>query len=431
MDRGKLTASLNEDWKENRRWKNVHRPYAPDKAVDLYGSLLPEYPHARYAAERLWDLLHGKARNGYVNTLGALTGMQAQQYARAGLQALYISGWQAAADANTAETTYPDLALYPVNTVPTLVRRIARAQQQADKIQWARRVLPGDDGYVDFLLPMVADGDAPSSPLNAFELMKAMIEAGAAGVHFEDQLGGEKKCGHLGGKVLIPTRMAEKNLVAARLAADSYRVPTIIVARTDADSATLLTSDIDPRDQPFITGRRDANGFYEVQNGIESAIARAKAYGRYADMIWCETSTPDVGYAREFAEEFFLEHPGKLLAYNCSPSFNWRRNLDLGEIAAFQAQLAEYGYVFQFVTLAGIHSNNYHSFKLARAYRDHGMAAYSELQQEEFLARELGYTFAAHQQEVGTGLYDQIRQTIEGSEVKTTALAGSTEAAQF
>jgi isocitrate lyase len=417
-------ASLDHQWAHDTRWHGITRPYSPDDVLRLRGSIPIEYTLARRGAERLWHLLQAEP---YVATLGALTGNQAVQQVKAGLQAIYLSGWQVAADANLAGQMYPDQSLYPANSVPAVVRRINQALQRADQIDHAE----GRNGTYWFA-PIVADGEAGfGGPLNVFELTKAMIEAGAAGVHYEDQLASEKKCGHMGGKVLIPTMHAVRHLVAARLAADVLGVPTVLLARTDANAATLLTSDIDPRDAPFLTGERTAEGFYRIRNGLDSAIARGLAYAPYADLLWCETAEPSLSEARRFAEAIHAEYPGKLLAYNCSPSFNWQKKLDAGTIARFQRELGAMGYRFQFVTLAGFHALNHSMFTLARGYRDRGMAAYSELQQAEFAAEAAGYTATKHQREVGAGYFDEVAQVIAGGESSTTALAGSTEREQF
>jgi len=406
------------------RWAGIERPYAPEDVERLRNSFRIEYTLARRGAERLWELLHTRP---YVAALGALTGNQAMQQVKAGLEAIYLSGWQVAADANLAGQMYPDQSLYPSNSVPAVVRSINQTLLRADQIHHSE----GDDGTY-WVVPIVADAEAGfGGCLHAFELMKAMIEAGAAGVHFEDQLASEKKCGHLGGKVLVPTSQFIDTLVAARLAADVLDVPTILIARTDARSARLLTSDIDPRDQEFLTGERTAEGYYCVRAGLDAAIARALAYAPYADMLWCETSTPDLDEARRFAEAIHERFPGKLLAYNCSPSFNWRRNLDAETIASFQRELAAMGYRFQFVTLAGFHTLNHSMFTLARAYRERGMAAYAELQQAEFDAEQLGYTATRHQREVGNGYFDLVRETVTRGRASTAAMAESTETAQF
>jgi isocitrate lyase len=396
--------------------------------VRLRGSVVPECTLARIGAERLWRLLTSPLETecGYVNALGALTGGQAVQMVRAGLQAIYLSGWQVAADANLAGATYPDQSLYPANSVPQVVRRMSNALLRADQIDWSE----GRNG-TEWLAPIVADAEAGfGGALNAFELMRAMIEAGAAGVHFEDQLAAEKKCGHLGGKVLVPTSQFIRTLTAARLAADVLNVPTVLVARTDALSATLLTSDVDEADAPFCTGKRTSEGFFEVQDGLDAAIARSLAYAPYADVLWFETSTPDLGEAREFAQAIHEHHPRKLLAYNCSPSFNWKKALSDDQIASFQQQLGEWGYRFQFITLAGFHSLNAGMFELARGYRERGMSAYVELQQREFALEADGYTAAKHQREVGAGYFDKVMQAVS-KESSTLALHGSTEEAQF
>jgi isocitrate lyase len=420
----KLEAHLEESV-HGRRFEGVVRPYAKADVERLRGSVHIEYTLAKMGARRLWELLHTES---FVHALGALTGNQAVQMVRAGLEAIYLSGWQVAADANTAGQMYPDQSLYPVNSVPTVVRKINAALQRADQIEHAE----GKKERVWFA-PILADAEAGfGGPLNAFELMKAMIEAGAAGVHFEDQLASEKKCGHMGGKVLVPTSQFIRTLVAARLAADVCNVPTILVARTDADSAKLLTSDVDERDRPFIlAGQRTPEGFFRMKSGVETAIARSLAYAPYADLLWCETSTPDLAQARKFAEGVHAKYPGKLLAYNCSPSFNWKKNLDDATIAKFQRELGAMGYKFQFVTLAGFHSLNYAMFELAQKYRDRGMAAYSELQQAEFAAESQGYSATRHQREVGTGYFDQVAEVISGGHASTLALEGSTEEKQF
>jgi isocitrate/methylisocitrate lyase len=406
------------------RWDGITRPYGQADVERLRGSLRIEHTLADVGARRLWDLLHSR---DYVHALGALTGNQAMQMVRAGLEAIYVSGWQVAADANSAAATYPDQSLYPVDSVPNLVRRINRALTRADQIDHAE----GHNG-THWFAPMVADAEAGfGGPLNAFELMKAMIEAGAAGVHFEDQLSSEKKCGHLGGKVLVPTGQFVRTLVAARLAADVMGVPTVVIARTDANSAKLLTSDVDPRDKRFLTGERTPEGFFRIKGGLEVAIARGLAYAPYADLIWCETSTPDLGEARRFADAIHAIYPGKLLAYNCSPSFNWKKHLDDSTIARFQRELGAMGYKFQFVTLAGFHALNHGMFELGRQYRDRGMAAYAELQMAEMRSEADGYTATKHQREVGTGYFDEVAQVISGGTASTLALEESTEAEQF
>ncbi|GAX89522.1 isocitrate lyase [Effusibacillus lacus] len=423
MTREEQVKQLQESWKADR-WKGIERPYTAEDVVRLRGSVQIEHTLARLGAERLWKLLHTEH---HVHALGALTGNQAVQQVKAGLKAIYLSGWQVAADANLAGQMYPDQSLYPANSVPHVVKRINQALQRADQIQHSE-----GKGDTYWFAPIVADAEAGfGGPLNVFELMKGMIEAGAAGVHFEDQLASEKKCGHMGGKVLIPTQAAIRNLVAARLAADVMGVPTILVARTDANAANLLTSDVDPRDQEFITGERTTEGFFRVKAGLDQAIARGLAYAPYADLIWCETSEPNLDEARRFAEAIHAKFPGKLLAYNCSPSFNWKKKLDDATIEKFQYKLGEMGYKFQFVTLAGFHALNYSMFELARGYRDRGMGAYSDLQQAEFAAEVHGYTATRHQREVGTGYFDEVAQVIAGGTSSTTALTGSTEEEQF
>jgi isocitrate lyase len=415
---------LEQRWARDPRWAGVTRPYAAEDVIRLRGSLIQEHSLARHGAERLWDLLHTEE---HVAALGCLTGGQAVECIKAGLQAIYLSGWQVAADANLAGHTYPDQSLYPANSVPTVVRRINGALKRADQISWST----GEHDR-EWLAPIVADAEAGfGGHLNAFELMGAMIEAGAAGVHYEDQLASEKKCGHLGGKVLVPTEQFERTLTAARLAADVADVPTIVIARTDALSASLLTSDVDERDRRFLTGERTAEGFFRVREGMDAAVARGRAYAPYADMLWCETSTPDLDDARTFAEAILDEHPDTLLAYNCSPSFNWKQRLDDEEIARFRKELASMGYRFQFVTLAGFHALNASMFELAHGYADEGMTAYVRLQQREMALEPDGYTATRHQQEVGTGYFDLVSQVISGGRSSTTALDGSTERAQF
>ena len=419
------TDTLKQDWATNPRWDDVRRDYTADDVVRLRGSLHIEHTLARRGAQRLWQTLGEKP---YVAALGALTGNQAVQMAEAGLSAIYLSGWQVAADANKAGQMYPDQSLYPADSAPELVRRINNAFRRADEIQH----LEGR-GDVDYFVPIVADAEAGfGGPLNAHELMKAMIEAGAAGVHFEDQLASEKKCGHMGGKVLVPTAQFLRTLTAARLAADLAGVPTVLIARTDADSAKLLTSDVDERDQRFITGERTAEGFFRIEGGLEVAIDRGLSYAPYADLVWCETSEPNLDEARRFAEAIHAVYPGKRLAYNCSPSFNWKKKLDDATIARFQRELGAMGYKFQFITLAGFHALNLSMFELARAYREQGMTAYAALQEREF-AREAdaGYRATKHQRFVGTGYFDQVSQTIAGGNSSTTALSGSTEEEQF
>ncbi len=424
MRHPRTATSLERHWTSAPRWKGVQRSHAAADVVRLRGSVAIEHTLARRGAERLWDLFQEQP---YVAALGALTGNQAVQMARAGLKAIYLSGWQVAADANLAGQTYPDQSLYPANSVPAVVRRINQAFQRADQIQSAE-----GGASLDWFLPIVADAEAGfGGPLNAFELMKSMIEAGAAAVHFEDQLASEKKCGHLGGKVLVPTAQFLRTLAAARLAADVCDVPTIVVARTDAHSAKLLTSDVDERDRPFLTGERTPEGFFRVRDGLEPAIARGLANAPYADVVWCETSTPDLEEAREFAEAIHARFPGKLLAYNCSPSFNWKRHLDDATIERFQRELGAMGYRFQFITLAGFHSLNHSMFELARAYAAEGMPAYVRLQEREFAGEAFGYTATRHQREVGTGYFDDVLKALTGGSSVTAALEGSTEQAQF
>lgn len=433
MNRSEQVAQLNRDWSESLRWKGVKRTYTAEAVIRLRGSVQPEHTLARRGAEKLWALVNGAAKKGYVNCLGALTGGQAIQQAKAGIEAIYVSGWQVAADANTGETMYPDQSLYPHDSVPSLVRRINNAFKRADEIQWSRGTGPGDASFIDYFLPIVADAEAGfGGVLNAFELMKAMIEAGAAGVHFEDQLASVKKCGHMGGKVLVPTQEAIQKLIAARLAADVMGVPTMLVARTDAEAASLLTSDVDERDRPFLTGERTAEGFFHTRSGLDQAISRGVSYAPYADLVWCETSTPDLKFARKFAEVVRKASPEKPLAYNCSPSFNWKKNLDDVTIAKFQRELGAMGYAYQFITLAGIHSMWFNMFDLAQRYAAEGMKAYVDLvQQPEFAAAGRGYTFVAHQQEVGAGYFDDVTTIIQGGASSVTALAGSTEESQF
>ena len=419
------TKHWHSDWTTHPRWAGIMRPYAYDDVLRLRGTIQIEYTLARLGAERLWNLMHSDA---YVPALGAITGNQAIEMVQAGLKAIYGSGWQVAADGNTAGDVYPDQSLYPCDSAPNLVKRLNRALLRADQIESAERKPSGTYWFA----PIVADAEAGfGGSLNAYELMKSMIEAGAAGVHFEDQLSSAKKCGHLGGKVVVPTREFIEKLTAARLAADVCGVPTILIARTDANSAGLLLSDADPRDRDFIYGERTPEGFYQFHGGIDAAIARGLAYAPYADVLWCETSTPDLGEARKFAEAIHARFPGKLLAYNCSPSFNWKKKLDDVTIANFQQELGKMGYKFQFVTLAGFHSLNMSMFHLARGYAQAGMTAYSKLQQEEFAAQELGYRAVTHQRFVGTGYFDEIAQVVSGGASSTTALAGSTESAQF
>ncbi|MBM7659851.1 isocitrate lyase [Bacillus mesophilus] len=415
---------LKESWEMDQRWKGITRPYSAEDVLKLRGSIDIEYTLARRGSAKLWDLLHSE---DYVNSLGALTGNQAVQQVKAGLKAIYLSGWQVAADANLSGNMYPDQSLYPANSVPAVVKRINQALQRADQIQH----LEGS-GDTDWFAPIVADAEAGfGGQLNVFELMKGMIEAGAAAVHFEDQLSSEKKCGHLGGKVLLPTQTAVKNLISARLAADVMGVPTVLLARTDANAADLITSDIDPYDHQFITGDRTEEGFYRTTAGLDQAIARGLAYAPYADLIWCETAEPSLEEAKAFADAIHKEFPGKLLAYNCSPSFNWKKKLDDDTIERFQQELGKMGYKFQFVTLAGFHALNHSMFELARGYKQRGMGAYSELQQAEFASEQYGYTATRHQREVGTGYFDEVAQVISGGTSSTTALKGSTEEEQF
>ncbi|KPC76952.1 isocitrate lyase [Thermoactinomyces vulgaris] len=424
MNHQQEIAALEKDWSTNPRWKGIKRPYSAADVLKLRGSLTIEYTLASRGARKLWEMLHTEP---HIKALGALTGNQAMQQVKAGLKAIYLSGWQVAADANLAGQMYPDQSLYPANSVPQVVKRINQALQRADQIEWTE-----EKNQRDWFAPIVADAEAGfGGPLNVFELMKAMIEAGASGVHFEDQLASEKKCGHLGGKVLIPTSHAIRNLISARLAADVMGVPTILIARTDANAAELLTSDIDPADHPFLTGERTPEGFFRIRPGLDTAIARGLAYAPYADLIWCETSEPDLEEARRFAEAIHAKFPGKLLAYNCSPSFNWKKKLDDKTIAKFQDELGNMGYKFQFITLAGFHSLNYSMFQLANEYASNGMTAYSKLQQAEFALEAEGYTATRHQREVGTGYFDQVSLIITGGTSSTTALKNSTEHQQF
>ncbi|KIA81956.1 isocitrate lyase [Chromobacterium amazonense] len=423
-------AAIQKDWDENPRWKGIKRGYTAADVERLRGSLHVEHTLARHGAEKLWKLVNTEP---YINCLGALTGGQAMQQVKAGVKAIYLSGWQVAADNNEYSAMYPDQSLYPVDSVPKVVERINNAFTRADEIQHAKGLEKGDKGYVDYFAPIVADAEAGfGGVLNAYELMKSMIRAGAAGVHFEDQLASVKKCGHMGGKVLVPTQEAIQKLIAARLAADVYGVPTLVIARTDAEAADLLTSDVDPNDEPFLTGERTAEGFYKTKKGLEQAISRAVAYADYADLVWCETGTPDLEFARKFAEAVHAKHPGKLLAYNCSPSFNWKKNLDDATIAKFQRELGAMGYKYQFITLAGIHSMWFNMYDLAQDYVARGMSAYVEkVQEPEFAARDRGYTFVSHQQEVGTGYFDDVTTVIQGGASSVTALTGSTEEEQF
>ncbi|MBS0218885.1 MAG: isocitrate lyase [Proteobacteria bacterium] len=415
---------LRHEWSNNPRWAGIRRDYSAEDVVRLRGTVHVEHSIARIGAEKLWNSLN---REDFVNALGALTGNQAMQQVKAGLKAIYLSGWQVAADANLAGEMYPDQSLYPANSVPQVVKRINNTLLRADQLSHAE-----GDNSIDYLQPIVADAEAGfGGVLNAFELMKAMIEAGASGVHFEDQLASVKKCGHMGGKVLVPTREAIEKLTAARLAADVMGVPTLIVARTDAEAADLLTSDVDDNDKPFCTGERTIEGFYKTDKGLDQAISRGLAYAPYADLVWCETGKPDLEFARKFAEAIHAKYPGKLLAYNCSPSFNWKKNLDDATIARFQQEIASYGYKFQFITLAGFHALNYSMFNLAHGYAQRQMSAFVELQEAEFAAAERGFTAVKHQREVGTGYFDAVTQTIQGGKSSTTALKGSTEEEQF
>ncbi len=425
---------LEKDWATNPRWKGVKRPYTAADVVRLRGSLQIEYTLARRGAEKLWALINGDARKGYVNCLGALTGGQAVQQAKAGIEAIYLSGWQVAADANTSESMYPDQSLYSYDSVPAVVRRINNSFKRADEIQCSRGIGAGDDGFLDYFLPIVADAEAGfGGVLNAFELMKNMIVNGSAGVHFEDQLAAVKKCGHMGGKVLVPTQEAVQKLVAARLAADVLGVPTLLLARTDAEAADLITSDVDPNDAEFLTGERTDEGFYRTNNGLEQAVSRGLAYAEYADLVWCETGTPDLEFAKDFADAIHAKYPGKLLAYNCSPSFNWKKNLNDADIASFQEQISGMGYKYQFITLAGIHNMWFNMYDLAHDYaKGEGMRHYVEkVQEPEFAAASRGYTFVAHQQEVGAGYFDDVTTVIQGGMSSVTALKGSTEEDQF
>jgi isocitrate lyase len=426
----KAATELRKAWQTDPRWKGIKRTYKAEDVIRLRGTVQIEHTLARRGAERLWDLVNHEP---YVNCLGALTAGQALQQVKAGLKAIYLSGWQVAADNNTYMAMYPDQSLYPVNSVPQLVERMNGTFKRADEIECARGIGPGHKDYIDFFAPIVADAEAGfGGVLNAFELMKAMIAAGAAGVHFEDQLASVKKCGHMGGKVLVPTPEAVQKLIAARLAADVMGVPTIILARTDAEAADLLTSDIDENDKPFCTGERTPEGFYRTKPGVAQSISRGLAYAPYADMVWCETGKPDLAFAKAFAEAIRKKFPGKLLAYNCSPSFNWKKNLDDATIAKFQRELGAMGYKYQFITLAGIHSMWFGMFDLAKEYAKHGMTAYVEkVQEPEFAARDRGYSFVSHQQEVGTGYFDDVTNVIQEGHSSTTAMHGSTEEEQF
>ena len=428
LTRDQQIAQLEKDWAENPRWKGIKRGYSAADVVKLRGSLHIEHTLARRGADKLWSLLNTEP---FVNTLGALTGNQAMQQVKAGLKGIYLSGWQVAGDANSNGEMYPDQSLYSVDSVPKVVKKINSTFKRADEIQWSEGRNPGDDGWVDYFAPIVADAEAGfGGVLNAFELMKAMIEAGAAGVHFEDQLASVKKCGHMGGKVLVPTREAVAKLVAARLAADVMGVPTILLARTDAEAADLVTSDVDANDQPYLTGERTVEGFFRTKKGFDQAVSRGLAYAEYADLIWCETGTPDLKFAKDFADAIHAKFPGKMLAYNCSPSFNWKKNLDDATIAKFQRELGAMGYKFQFITLAGFHALNYGMFELAHGYARNGMTAFVEMQQKEFAAADKGFTAVKHQREVGTGYFDAVTTAIEAN-ASTAALKGSTEDEQF
>lgn len=423
-NREQQIAALEQDWKNNPRWAGIKRNYTAEDVVRLRGSLAVEHTIAKTGAIKLWNLVNNEP---FINALGALTGNQAMQQVKAGLKAIYLSGWQVAGDANVAGEMYPDQSLYPANSVPLVVKRINNTLTRADQIQWSE-----GKNDVDYFAPIVADAEAGfGGVLNAFELMKAMIEAGASGVHFEDQLASVKKCGHMGGKVLVPTREAVEKLNAARLAADVMGVSTLVVARTDAEAADLLTSDVDANDKPFLTGERTVEGFFKTKPGLEQAISRGLAYAPYADLVWCETGKPDLAYAKAFADAIHAQFPGKLLAYNCSPSFNWKKNLDDATIAKFQIELGKMGYKFQFITLAGFHSLNYSMFNLAHGYARSQMSAFVELQEAEFAAAEKGFTAVKHQREVGTGYFDAVTQAIQQGQSSTTALHGSTEDEQF
>ncbi|MBS83097.1 MAG: isocitrate lyase [Gammaproteobacteria bacterium] len=424
MSKLRSATDISKDWETNQRWKNVKRDYSADEVVKLSGSVSIEHSLAMQGSEKLWTLINN---NDFINALGALTGNQALQQAKAGLKAIYLSGWQVAGDANTSMQMYPDQSLYPVDSVPSVVKRINNSLLRADQLNIAEGNKP-----IDYMLPIVADAEAGfGGVLNAFELMKAMIEAGASGVHFEDQLSSAKKCGHMGGKVLVPTQEAVQKLIAARLASDVMNTPTILLARTDAEAANLLTSDIDERDKEFCTGERTQEGFFRVKNGIDQAISRGLSYAPYADLIWCETGVPDLGFAKRFAEAIKKIYPDQLLAYNCSPSFNWKKKLDDNQIAKFQKELGAMGYKFQFITLAGFHALNYSMFELAKGYNEKQMSAYVKLQEAEFNAEKDGYTATKHQREVGTGYFDEVTQVISGKASSVTALSGSTEEDQF
>ena len=432
LSREQQIAALEKDWATNPRWKGVKRGYSAADVVRLRGSMPIEHTLAKRGAEKLWEKINGGAKKGYVNAFGAISAGQAMQQAKAGLEAVYLSGWQVAADGNTSETMYPDQSLYAYDSVPTMVRRINNTFKRADEIQWGRGIEPGSKDFIDYFLPIVADAEAGfGGVLNAFELMKNMIASGAAGVHFEDQLAAVKKCGHMGGKVLVPTQEACEKLISARFAADVMGVSTIVLARTDAEAANLITSDHDANDKPFLTGERTPEGFYKTRKGLGQAISRGLAYAAYADMVWCETGTPDLEFAKKFAEAIREKFPGKMLAYNCSPSFNWKKNLDDTTIAKFQRELGALGYKSQFITLAGFHSLNYSMFNLAYGYARQQMSAFVELQEAEFAAAEKGFTAVKHQREVGTGYFDDVTTVIQGGSSSVKALTGSTEEEQF
>ena len=430
MQRTDKIKKIEAEWSTNSRWNGINRPYSAKNVVDLSGSVDIEYTLSKNGSIKLWDLLHSQP---YINCLGAITGGQAMQQVKAGIKAIYLSGWQVAADGNTSSAMYPDQSLYPVDSVPKMCERINNSFQRADQIQWSKGIDSNHPKHIDYFAPIIADAEAGfGGVLNAFELTKALIRNGASAVHFEDQLSSVKKCGHLGGKVLVPTKEAIEKLVSARLAADVMGVPLLVVARTDAEAADLLTSDYDENDKPFLTGERTHDGFYKTRKGLDQAISRGLAYAEYADMVWCETGKPDLEFARKFAEAILAKYPGKLLAYNCSPSFNWKKNLNDEQISTFQTDLAAIGYKYQFITLAGIHSMWYNMFDLAKDYTERGMTAYIEkVQEPEFKAREHGYTFVSHQQEVGTGYFDDVTNVIQGGLSSTTALHGSTEKEQF
>jgi isocitrate lyase len=429
-ERNQEIQSLEQDWKQNPRWKGVKRGYSAEDVVRLRGSLRIEHTLAKRGAEKLWQRMHEMP---FVNSLGALTGNQAVQQVKAGVPAIYLSGWQVAADANDSLQMYPDQSLYAVSSVPTVVRRINNALARADQIQWMEAAGgKATANPIDYFAPIVADAESGfGGVLNAYELMRSMIEAGAAGVHYEDQLASVKKCGHMGGKVLVPTQEAVQKLISARLAADVMGVPTVLLARTDAEAADIVTSDVDENDKPFVTGERTSEGFYKTRKGFDQALSRGLAYAEYADMVWCETGTPDLGFARRFAEGIRRKYPERMLAYNCSPSFNWKRNLDDATIAKFQRELGAMGYKFQFITLAGFHALNYSMFELAYGYARNNMSAFVELQQKEFAAAEKGFTAVKHQREVGTSYFDEITTVVTGGKASTTALHGSTEDEQF